>query len=50
MTQSNPEAANPAPRRSRAVEKEIELNAPVEAVWKSLTDGKELAREEAVIR
>ena len=44
MTQSNPEAAKPAPRRSRAVEKEIELNAPVEAVWKALTDGKELAR------
>ena len=44
MTQLNPEAAKPAPRRSRAVEKEIELNAPVEAVWKALTDGKELAR------
>lgn len=44
MTPSNPEAAKPAPRRTRAVEKEIELNAPVEAVWKALTDGKELAR------
>ena len=44
MTQSNREAAKAAPRRARAIEKEIELNAPVEAVWMALTDGKELAR------
>lgn len=44
MTPSYSEAAKPAPRRTRAVEKEIELNAPIEMVWKALTDSKELAR------
>ena len=41
---ANPEGSKAAPARSRAVEKQIELNAPIEAVWKALTDGKELAR------
>lgn len=44
MTESNFDGARPAARRVRAIEKVIELDAPVEAVWKALTDGKELAR------
>ncbi len=44
MAGSNPDSATSATKRSRAVEKVIELNAPIEAVWKALTDGQELAR------
>jgi uncharacterized protein YndB with AHSA1/START domain len=36
-----PEKATPA---TRTVEKEIEINAPVEAVWKALAEGEEVAR------
>jgi uncharacterized protein YndB with AHSA1/START domain len=41
---SNPEEARPAAHQTRSIKKEIELNTPVEAAWKALTDGKELAR------
>ncbi|MGH9858845.1 MAG: SRPBCC family protein, partial [Candidatus Acidiferrales bacterium] len=33
-----------APRQTRSVEETIEINAPVEAVWKALTDAEELTR------
>ena len=44
MTNPGSEGTNVGAKRSRAIVREIELNAPVEAVWKALTDAKELAR------
>jgi len=32
------------PKKERRIEREIEVAAPIEEVWKALTDGKELAR------
>lgn len=31
-------------KKERRIEKEIEINAPLEDVWKALTDANELAR------
>ncbi|MFZ0633907.1 MAG: SRPBCC domain-containing protein [Candidatus Acidiferrales bacterium] len=44
MTRENPEEKNIPSRQLRSVEKQIELNAPIEAVWKTLTDPAELVR------
>ena len=32
-----------SPTEPRSIETQIEINAPIEAVWKALTDGEELA-------
>jgi uncharacterized protein YndB with AHSA1/START domain len=41
----NPQTTNdPAAARGRSVERRVEIDAPVDAVWKALTDAEELTR------
>jgi uncharacterized protein YndB with AHSA1/START domain len=36
-------------KRERRVEKEVDINASVEEVWKALTDANELARQRGIL-